>query len=110
MADLRRACAAEALGTCLLAAGIVGSGIMAERLTHDIALALLCNTAATASLLIVLILSLAPVSGAHFNPAVTLSFALRGEIAGKTAAFYAAAQFTAASPAHGLRMRCSRCR
>jgi len=93
VADLRRACAAEALGTCLLAAGIVGSGIMAERLTHDIALALLCNTAATASLLVVLILSLAPVSGAHFNPAVTLSFLLRRECDIRTGALYMVAQF-----------------
>ena len=92
MADLRRACVAEALGTCLLVAGVVGSGIMAERLTHDTALALLCNTAATASVLIVLILALAPVSGAHFNPAVTLSVALRGEIGGRTAALYVLAQ------------------
>ncbi|MEI9990052.1 MAG: MIP/aquaporin family protein [Rhizomicrobium sp.] len=93
MADLRRAVFAEALGTCLLVAGIVGSGIMARALTHDSALALLCNTAATASLLVVLILSLAPVSGAHFNPAVTVSFALRGELDGKTAAAYMLAQF-----------------
>jgi glycerol uptake facilitator-like aquaporin len=90
--DLRRACAAEALGTCFLVAGVVGSGIMAAELTHDIALALLCNTAATASLLVVLILALAPVSGAHFNPAVTLAFALRGDLDARTAALYTIAQ------------------
>ncbi|MEJ0027386.1 MAG: MIP/aquaporin family protein [Rhizomicrobium sp.] len=93
MADLRRACFAEALGTCLLAAGVVGSGIMAETLTRDAALALLCNTAATAALLVVLILALAPVSGAHFNPAVTLAFAVRGEFAWRNAAAYMVAQF-----------------
>ena len=93
VADLRRADVAEALGTCLLVAGVVGSGIMAQTLTHDSALALLCNTAATAALLIVLILALAPVSGAHFNPAVTLAFALRGEMNVPTAALYIMAQF-----------------
>ena len=60
--------------------GVVGSGIMAERLTHDVALALLCNTATTAALLIVLIQIFAPLSGAQFNPAVTLSLLLRREI------------------------------
>jgi glycerol uptake facilitator-like aquaporin len=75
--DLARALAAEALGTALLVAGVVGSGIMAQTLTHDVALALLCNTAATACLLVVLILVFAPLSGAHFNPAVTLALAAR---------------------------------
>ncbi|MEJ0043636.1 MAG: aquaporin [Rhizomicrobium sp.] len=107
MADLRRACFAEALGTCLLVAGVVGSGIMVETLTRDAALALLCNTAATAALLVVLILALAPVSGAHLNPAVTLAFAVRGEFAWRTAAAYMVAQFAAALPAPGSRMRCS---
>jgi len=93
VADRGRALVAEALGTCLLVAGVVGSGIMAQTLTHDVALQLLCNTTATAALLIVLILALAPVSGAHFNPVVTLAFALRGEIDAKTAATYVVAQF-----------------
>ena len=92
MADLRRAGFAEALGTCLLVAGVVGSGIMAQTLTHDVALQLLCNTAATASLLVVLILALAPLSGAHFNPAVTLSFALRRELDATTAFVYVVSQ------------------
>jgi glycerol uptake facilitator-like aquaporin len=73
-----RALAAEALGTCLLVAGVVGSGIMASHLTHDAALALLCNTLATAAILVVLVMIFAPVSGAHFNPAVTLALAING--------------------------------
>lgn len=87
-----RQAAAEALGTLLLVAGVVGSGIMAQRLTHDPALALLCNTLATGALLAVLILIFAPVSGAHFNPAVTLAMFTRGEISSSRALFYAASQ------------------
>jgi len=68
------------LGTLLLLACVVGSGIMAERLTSDMALALLCNTLATGAILFVLILLFAPISGAHFNPAVTLAAALRGDM------------------------------
>ena len=68
----RRALAAEALGTALLLAVVVGSGIMAERLTRDVALALLANALATGAGLFVLITLFAPVSGAEFNPAVTL--------------------------------------
>ena len=63
---------AEALGTALLLAAVVGSGIMAERLTNDDALRLLCNTLATGATLFVAIMLFAPISGAHFNPAVTL--------------------------------------
>lgn len=77
--DLRRRLAAEALGTGILVATVVGSGIMAERLTRDVALALLGNTLPTGAILIVLITILGPISGAHFNPAVTAAFALRGE-------------------------------
>ncbi len=87
-----RAIAAEALGTAFLVMGVVGSGIMAARLTQDMALALLCNTAATAAILIVLVRVFAPVSGAHLNPAVTLSFALRGEMGWTWAAAFIAAQ------------------
>jgi glycerol uptake facilitator-like aquaporin len=87
--DLPRRLAAEALGTALLVATVVGSGIMADRLTDDVALALLGNTLPTGAILIVLITTLGPISGAHFNPAVTLVFALRGEIALKDAAGYA---------------------
>ena len=86
MADLPRRLAAEALGTGLLVATVVGSGIMAERLTDDVALALLGNTLPTGAILVVLITILGPVSGAHFNPAVTLVFALRREIDARDAA------------------------
>jgi glycerol uptake facilitator-like aquaporin len=89
---VRRALAAEALGTMLLVAGVVGSGIMAQRLTGDVALQLLCNTVATGAILTVLILMFAPVSGAHFNPAVTLAFMLRKKIAAGKALAYAASQ------------------
>lgn len=72
---------AEVLGTFFLLAAVVGSGIMAERLANgNAALALLANTAATGAALVALIISFAPVSGAHFNPVVTLSFALRREL------------------------------
>ena len=63
---------AEALGTAMLLTAVVGSGIMAERLTNDEALRLLCNTLATGAVLFVAIMLFAPISGAHFNPAVTL--------------------------------------
>lgn len=79
-APLRRKLAAEALGSFLLFACVIGSGEMAEQLADgNVALALLANTGATAAILFVLIAMLGPVSGAHFNPAVTLAFALRGE-------------------------------
>lgn len=89
---LPRRLAAEALGTGLLVAAVVGSGIMAETLTQDVALALLCNTVPTGAILFVLITFLGPVSGAHFNPAVTLVFALRREIAVSAALAYVGAQ------------------
>jgi glycerol uptake facilitator-like aquaporin len=72
---------AECLGTAFLLAAVVGSGIMAAKLAGgNAALALLCNTLPTGAILTVLILALAPISGAHFNPAVTIAFALRREI------------------------------
>ena len=84
---------AEALGTALLLATVVGSGIMAERLSGgNDALALLCNSLATGAILVVLILIFAPVSGAHFNPAVSLAFAWRGELPWRTAAIYIVCQ------------------
>jgi glycerol uptake facilitator-like aquaporin len=78
--DLPRRLVAEALGTALLVATVVGSGIMAESLTRDVALALLGNTLPTGAMLVVLITILGPISGAHFNPAVTFVFALKREI------------------------------
>lgn len=84
--------ASEALGTGLLVATVVGSGIMAERLTDDVALQLLCNALPTGAILVVLITTLGPVSGAHFNPAVTLAFLIRREISGIRALAFALAQ------------------
>jgi glycerol uptake facilitator-like aquaporin len=79
--DLRRRLAAEALGTGLLVATVVGSGIMAAKLAGgNVALALLCNTLPTGAILVVLITVLAPVSGAHFNPAVSAAMALRRDL------------------------------
>ncbi|SHI68268.1 MIP/aquaporin family protein [Wenxinia saemankumensis] len=77
--DLPRRLVAEALGTLILVATVVGSGIMAETLTGDVALALLGNTIPTGAILVVLITCLGPLSGAHFNPAVTLALCLRRE-------------------------------
>ncbi|MGZ6014507.1 MAG: MIP/aquaporin family protein [Phenylobacterium sp.] len=91
--DPVRRVAAEALGTALLLAVVVGSGIMGQRLSGgDDAIALLGNTLATGAGLVVLIEVLGPVSGAHFNPAVTLVFALRREIGVRLALSYVAAQ------------------
>jgi glycerol uptake facilitator-like aquaporin len=90
--DLRRRLAAEALGTALLVATVVGSGIMAETLARDAALALLGNTIATGAILVVLIAVLAPVSGAHFNPAVSLVLALQRHLPAREAAVYVVAQ------------------
>jgi glycerol uptake facilitator-like aquaporin len=89
---LARRLAAEALGTAFLVATVVGSGIMAESLTKDAALALLGDTLPTGAILVVLITILGPISGAHFNPAVSLVFALRGNLPAREAGLYAAAQ------------------
>jgi glycerol uptake facilitator-like aquaporin len=83
---------AEALGTAMLLAAVVGSGIMAERLTNDDALRLLCNTLATGATLFVAIMLFAPVSGAHLNPAVTLVSVLQRSSAPWTAVSYLVAQ------------------
>ncbi len=92
MTGLSRRLASEALGTGLLLATVVGSGIMAARLTGDVALALLGNTIATGAILFVLITILGPVSGGHFNPAVSLVAALRRELSWRDAALYGGAQ------------------
>ncbi|MDX8495547.1 MIP/aquaporin family protein [Mesorhizobium sp. VK22B] len=91
--DLRRRFAAEALGTGLLVATVVGSGIMAETLTHDVGLALLGNTLATGAMLVVLITILGPISGAHFNPAVSLVFCLNRSLPPRDLPVYLVAQF-----------------
>lgn len=84
---------AEALGTLLLMATVAGSGIMAERLAQgNVALALLANAMATAAILHVLITVLGPVSGAHFNPVVSMIEAARGNLCARLAAGYAAVQ------------------
>ena len=90
--DLPRRLVAEALGTALLVATVVGSGIMADSLTSDTAIALLGNTLPTGAMLVALISILGPISGAHFNPAVSLVFALRGEMSARHAGLYAVAQ------------------
>lgn len=86
---MRQKLLAEFVGTLFLLATVVGSGIMAENLAGgNVALALWGNTAATGAILVVLILAFAPISGAHFNPAVTLVFLARGDIErGEAAAF-----------------------
>ncbi len=83
---------AEALGTALLVATVIGSGILADRLSGDDGVALLGNTLATAAMLAVLITALGRVSGAHFNPAVTLVFVLRREVGLGAGLLYTAAQ------------------
>ena len=84
---------AECLGTAFLLAGVVGSGIMAAKLAGgNGALALLCNTLPTGAILTVLILTFGPISGAHFNPAVSIALALRRELPARVAAMYIGAQ------------------
>ncbi len=91
-ADPARRLAAESLGTGLLVATVVGSGIMADALSADDAVSLLGNTIPTGAILFVLITILGPVSGAHFNPAVSLVFALRGDLGWRMAGLYVLAQ------------------
>jgi glycerol uptake facilitator-like aquaporin len=105
--SLARRAAAEALGTALLLATVVGSGIMAERLAGgSVGLALLANALATGAGLLALILAFGPVSGAHFNPAVTLVEGLRGGLTLRDAAAYGGAQvsgaFAGVAAAHGM--------
>jgi glycerol uptake facilitator-like aquaporin len=96
-ASLARRLVAEGAGTAFLLVAVVGSGIMAERLAGgNMAVALLANALATGAALVVLITILGPLSGAHFNPAVSLYFALRREMAWGVAALYGLAQIVAA--------------
>ncbi|MGA0314632.1 MAG: aquaporin [Alphaproteobacteria bacterium] len=92
MFTLSRRLASEFLGTALLLMGVVGSGIMGDNLSPDDGVALLANMAATGAILIVLILTLGPVSGAHFNPAVTVVFLMRKNIGFGIAAAYIGVQ------------------
>ena len=104
--DLPRRLAAEALGTLLLVSTVVGSGIMADQLSDDVAVSLLGNTIPTGAILVVLITLLGPISGAHFNPAVTFAFALKGQISISESAQYIVAQIIGgilgAFVAHGM--------
>ncbi|MEO0752933.1 MAG: MIP/aquaporin family protein [Pseudomonadota bacterium] len=103
---LPRRLAAEALGTLLLVCTVVGSGIMADQLSDDVAISLLGNTLPTGAILVVLITLLGPISGAHFNPAVTFAFALKGDISIPVAGQYVVAQILGgilgAFVAHGM--------
>lgn len=90
--DLGRRLVAEALGTAVLVATVVGSGIMADRLTDDVAVSLLGNTIPTGAILFVLITILGPISGAHFNPVVTMVFAVRREFEASAVGPYILAQ------------------
>lgn len=94
--DLSRRLAAEFIGTAFLLATVIGSGIMGETLSGgNVAIALLGNTVATGAILVVLILVFGPISGAHFNPAVTLTFLLRREITTPHAIIYVIVQIVA---------------
>jgi glycerol uptake facilitator-like aquaporin len=90
--DLPRRLVAEGLGTAMLVATVVGSGIMATSLTYDVGLALLGNTLATGAILVVLITVFGPISGAHFNPAVSLVFAMSRSLPKRDLGGYVMAQ------------------
>lgn len=95
--SLTRRLTAELIGTAMLLAAVVGSGVMGERLANgNVAIALLANTLATGAALIALILTFGSISGAHFNPAVTLAAALRRDLAWREVPVYLAAQIVGA--------------
>lgn len=104
--DLPRRLTAEALGTALLVCTVVGSGIMADQLSDDVAVSLLGNTIPTGAILVVLITLFGPISGAHFNPAVTFAFLLKGDVSLDISALYVIAQvvggIAGALVAHGM--------
>src|SRR5687767_6955549 len=96
-AELARLASAEFIGTALLLATVIGSGIMGERLSQEnIAIALLANTIATGAVLVALIFTFGPISGAHFNPAVTLADASQGGVAWRAVPAYLIAQIAGA--------------
>lgn len=98
--DLTRRLGAEFIGTAFLLATVVGSGIMGERLAGgNVAIALLGNTIPTGAILVVLIMIFGPLSGAHFNPAVTVAFAARHEISVRIGGLYILARSQAVSRA-----------
>ncbi len=100
---LAKRAVAEAIGTALLLAAVVGSGIMAERLSGgNVAIALLANTLATGGVLAAIILTFQGISGAHFNPAVTLAVAFRGEFAWREVPAYIVGQLVGALVGVGL--------
>jgi glycerol uptake facilitator-like aquaporin len=95
--DLGRAAAAEGVGTALLVAAVVGSGIMGERLSGgNVALALLANSLATGGALLALIFTFGPISGAHFNPVVSLAASMEGTLSWRRFAAYGSAQVAGA--------------
>jgi glycerol uptake facilitator-like aquaporin len=97
MPSMAQRAVSETLGTAFLLATVIGSGIMAQRLSGgNDALALLCNTLPTGAILTVLILIFGPISGAHFNPAVSLAFGLRGGISWPLVGIYLLAQLCGA--------------
>jgi glycerol uptake facilitator-like aquaporin len=101
--DLRRRAAAEAIGTALLLATVVGSGIMGEKLAGgNVAIALLANTLATGAGLVAFILTFGPISGAHFNPAVTLADATQGGLPWREVPVYILAQVAGAFAGVGV--------
>ncbi len=101
--DVRRRAVAEALGTALLLATVVGSGIMGERLAGgNVAVALLANTLATGAGLVALVFTFGPISGAHFNPAVTLADATQGGLPWREVPVYVVAQVVGAFAGVGV--------
>jgi glycerol uptake facilitator-like aquaporin len=101
--DLRRRAVAEGVGTAFLLAVVIGSGIMGEKLAGgNVAIALLANTLATGAGLVALILTFGPVSGAHFNPAVTLSDAAQGGLPWREVPVYVTAQVVGAFAGVGI--------
>jgi glycerol uptake facilitator-like aquaporin len=109
--DTARRAVAETLGTAFLLATVIGSGVMAFRLAGgNGALALLCNTIPTGAILTILILTFGAVSGAHFNPAVTLAFVLRREVQWTTAALFIGCQIIGAVIGVWPHTSCLNCR